>query len=202
MVVMPFALCIGVLAQNSIDKLMEDMDKNPNARVTSIKKRDPDTRKVLKVTNTIRLTDAQFAKRALAAFEKEEENALTSVKEKGSRVEYILTYRNKVEKRTYILNIRENDNVEISVFVTPVSEGDTSWTGGDSMQLSGVSFSRSDIERNLAQWQQLNGLGGKTQAEVKEYLKHNDTQKEANEANVNDKPIAGDTSNENDQPDK
>lgn len=139
MVVMFFGLCIGAMAQKSIDKLIEDAEKNPKAHITSIKKRDPDTRKVQKVTNTIRLTDAQFAKRAMEAFEREEENALTSIKEKRDRVEYMLTFRNKLEKRTYILNIHENNDVEITIFITPASEGDTSWTG-DTTQLSGVNL--------------------------------------------------------------
>lgn len=167
MVAMSFGLCIGAMAQKSIDKLIEGIEKNPDARITSIKKRDPDNRKVLKVTNVIRLTDAQFAKRALEAFEKEEENAITSVKEKRDRVEYILTYRNKVEKRTYILYVRENNDVEILVTISPVTEGDTSSTG-EKMQLSGASFAKADLEKASAEWQQKNGIpiaGGDTVVE-------------------------------------
>lgn len=137
MVMMFFGLCIGAMAQKSIDKVIEGAEKNPNAHITSIKKRDPDTRKVQKVTNTIRLTDAQFAKRALEAFEREEENALTSIKEKRDRVEYMLTFRNKLEKRTYILNIHENNEVEVTIFITPTNEGDTSWAD-DTTQFSGA----------------------------------------------------------------
>lgn len=207
MVVMFFGLCIGAMAQKSIDKVVEDMEKNSDARVTSIKKRDPDTRKVVKVTKTIRLTDAQIAKRALEAFEREEENALTSIKEKRSRIEYTLTYRNKVEKRTYILNIRENNDVEISVFITPASEGDTSWLGNE-RQLSGMNLAHYDMDKfkeQMAELQQLgnlgelNGLGEKIQKEVKDRLKHNNIELEADEIYVNGKRIVGDTVIEDNQ---
>lgn len=201
MVVMFFGLCIGAMAQKSIDKVVEDMEKNADARITSIKKRDPDTRKVVKVTKTIRLTDAQIAKRALEAFEKEEENALTSIKEKRSRVEYTLTFRNKVEKRTYILNIRDKNDVEVSVFITPAGEGDTSWTG-NKMQLSGLDLAHYDMDNfkeRLAELQQmnnlgeLNGLGDKIRKEVKDRLKHNNIEMEADEIYVDGKRIVGDT---------
>lgn len=210
MVVMFFGLCIGAMAQKSIDKVVEDMEKNSDARVTSIKKRDPDTRKVVKVTKTIRLTDAQIAKRALEAFEREEENALTSIKEKRSRIEYTLTYRNKVEKRTYILNIRENNDVEISVFITPASEGDTSWLGND-MQKYDMDMAKYDMDmtkykidmdkfnNQMSQMQQLNGLGEKIQKEVKDRLKHNNIELEADEIYVNGKRIVGDTVIEDNQ---
>lgn len=203
MVVMFFGLCIGAMAQKSIDKVVEDMEKNSDARVTSIKKRDPDTRKVVKVTKTIRLTDAQIAKRALEAFEREEENALTSIKEKRSRIEYTLTYRNKVEKRTYILNIRENNDVEISVFITPASEGDTSWLGNE-MQKYDMDMAKYDMDmekykidmdkfnNQMSQMQQLNGLGENVQERLKG-LKINNIEMEADEIYVNGKRIVGDT---------
>lgn len=125
MVLMMFGLCAGAMAQKNIDKVVADMEKNPDIRITSIKKRDPESRKVVKVTKTVRLTDVQIARRAMEAFEKDEEDALTSIKEKRNRVEYTLTYRNKTEKRTYILTIREGNDVEISVFITPANEKDT-----------------------------------------------------------------------------
>lgn len=131
---MMFGLCAGAMAQKNIDKVVAEMEKKSDTRITSIKKRDPDTRKVVKVTKTLRLTDAQIAKRALEAFEKDEEDALTSIKEKRNRVEYTLTYRNKTEKRTYILTIREGNDVEIYVSITPANEKDTSWLYKDRMK--------------------------------------------------------------------
>lgn len=208
MVVMFFGLCIGAMAQKSIDKVVEDMEKNSDARVTSIKKRDPDTRKVVKVTKTIRVTDAQIAKRALEAFEREEENALTSIKEKRSRIEYTLTYRNKVEKRTYILNIRENNDVEISVFITPASEGDTSWLGND-MQKYDMDMAKFDMDmtkfdldmdkfnKQMSQMQ-LNGISESIQKTMKD-LKQNNIEMEADEIYVNGKRIVGDTVIEDNQ---
>lgn len=134
MVVWMWGLCAGAMAQKNIDKVVADMEKHADTRVTSIKKRDPETRKVVKVTKILRLTDVQIAKRAMEAFEKDEEDALTSIKEKRTRVEYTLTYQNKTEKRTYMLNIREGNDVEISVFITPAKGQEGAWLGKDDIR--------------------------------------------------------------------
>lgn len=138
MVALIWGLCMGAMAQKNIDKVVADMEKNADTRVTAIKKRDPETRKVVKVTKILRLTDVQIAKRALEAFEKDEEDALTSIKEKRTRVEYTLTYQNKTEKRTYMLNIREGNDVEISVFITPAKGKEETW------------ISKEDLRRDMA----------------------------------------------------
>lgn len=157
MVGMLFGLCAGAMAQKNIDKVVADMEKNADTRITSIKKRDPDTRKVVKVTKTVRLTDGQIANRALEAFEKDEEDALTSIKEKRNRVEYTLTFRNKNEKRTYILTIREGNDVEISVFITPANEKDTGWSGKDAFQyeidMSRYAVDMEKYKKDMAQYE-------------------------------------------------
>lgn len=150
MALMMFGLCAGAMAQKNIDKVVADMEKNPDARITSIKKRDPGSRKTVKVTKTVRLTDAQMAERALEAFEKDEEDALTSIKEKRARVQYTLTYGNKTEKRTYILTIREGNDVEISIFITPANEKDTGWLIMDGVKY-GVDMAR--YEADMARFQ-------------------------------------------------
>lgn len=134
MVALIWGLCMGAMAQKNIDKVVADMEKNADTRVTAIKKRDPETRKVVKVTKILRLTDVQIAKRALEAFEKDEEDALTSIKEKRTRVEYTLTYQNKTEKRTYMLNIREGNDVEISVFITPAKGKEETWISKEDLR--------------------------------------------------------------------
>lgn len=150
-------LCSGAMAQKNIDKVVADMEKNADTRITSIKKRDPDTRKVVKVTKTLRLTDVQIAKRALDAFEKDEEDALTSIKEKRNRVEYTLTYRTKAEKRTYILTIREGNDVEISVFITPANDKDTGWMDMDGLEYE-MNMARCDLD--MSQYNEETGRTG------------------------------------------
>lgn len=204
MAIMMFGLCAGAMAQKNIDKVVADMEKNADTRITSIKKRDPDTRKVVKVTKTLRLTDAQIAKRAADAFEKDEEDALTSIKEKRNRVEYTLTYRNKTEKRTYILTIREGNDVEISVFITPVKEGDSSWLDKDGIKyeidMAKYAVDMEKYRKDMAQYdidmskinaeiKRANGLGEKAWKESMGKLKENGIELKGSEIYVNGKRV-------------
>ena len=204
MAMMMFGLCAGAMAQKNIDKVVADMEKNADTRITSIKKRDPESRKVVKVTKTLRLTDVQIAKRALDAFEKDEEDALTSIKEKRNRVEYTLTYRNKTEKRTYILTIREGNDVEISVFITPANEKDTSWLDKDGIQYE-IDMSRYavdmekykkdmarhevDMSKFNAEMKKLDGLGEQIQIETMDKLKEQNIVLKGDDIYVNGKRV-------------
>lgn len=204
MAMMMFGLCAGAMAQKNIDKVVADMEKNADTRITSIKKRDPESRKVVKVTKTLRLTDVQIAKRALDAFEKDEEDALTSIKEKRNRVEYTLTYRNKTEKRTYILTIREGNDVEISVFITPANEKDTSWMDKDGIQYE-IDMSRYavdmekykkdmarhevDMSKFNAEMKKLDGLGEQIQIETMDKLKEQNIVLKGDDIYVNGKRV-------------
>lgn len=185
-------LCSGAMAQKNIDKVVADMEKNADTRITSIKKRDPDTRKVVKVTKTLRLTDVQIAKRALDAFEKDEEDALTSIKEKRNRVEYTLTYRTKAEKRTYILTIREGNDVEISVFITPANDKDTGWMDMDELEYE-MDMARCDLDMSQynEEMKKLAGLGEKIQKETKEKLKKQGIVLKGSDVYVNGKRVKG-----------
>lgn len=185
-------LCSGAMAQKNIDKVVADMEKNADTRITSIKKRDPDTRKVVKVTKTLRLTDVQIAKRALDAFEKDEEDALTSIKEKRNRVEYTLTYRTKAEKRTYILTIREGNDVEISVFITPANDKDTGWMDMDGLEYE-MNMARCDLDMSQynEEMKKLAGLGEKIQKETKEELKKQGLVLKGSDVYVNGKRVKG-----------
>lgn len=190
--VMWLGLCSGAMAQKNIDKVVADMEKNADTRITSIKKRDPDTRKVVKVTKTLRLTDVQIAKRALDAFEKDEEDALTSIKEKRNRVEYTLTYRTKAEKRTYILTIREGNDVEISVFITPANDKDTGWMDMDGLEYE-MNMARCDLDMSQynEEMKKLAGLGEKIQKETKEKLKKQGIVLKGSDVYVNGKRVKG-----------
>lgn len=190
--VMWLGLCSGAMAQKNIDKVVADMEKNADTRITSIKKRDPDTRKVVKVTKTLRLTDVQIAKRALDAFEKDEEDALTSIKEKRNRVEYTLTYRTKAEKRTYILTIREGNDVEISVFITPANDKDTGWMDMDGLEYE-MNMARCDLDMSQynEEMKKLAELGEKIQKETKEKLKKQGIVLEGSDVYVNGKRVKG-----------
>lgn len=190
--VMWLGLCSGAMAQKNIDKVVADMEKNADTRITSIKKRDPDTRKVVKVTKTLRLTDVQIAKRALDAFEKDEEDALTSIKEKRNRVEYTLTYRTKAEKRTYILTIREGNDVEISVFITPANDKDTGWMDMDGLEYE-MNMARCDLDMSQynEEMKKLAELGEKIQKETKEKLKKQGIVLKGSDVYVNGKRVKG-----------
>lgn len=190
--VMWLGLCSGAMAQKNIDKVVADMEKNADTRITSIKKRDPDTRKVVKVTKTLRLTDVQIAKRALDAFEKDEEDALTSIKEKRNRVEYTLTYRTKAEKRTYILTIREGNDVEISVFITPANDKDTGWMDMDGLEYE-MNMARCDLDMSQynEEMKKLAELGEKIQKETKEELKKQGIVLKGSDVYVNGKRVKG-----------
>lgn len=205
MAVMMFGLCAGAMAQKNIDKVVADMEKNADTRITSIKKRDPDTRKVVKVTKTLRLTDVQIAKRAMEAFEKDEEDALTSIKEKRNRVEYTLTYRNKTEKRTYILTIREGNDVEISVFITPANEKETGWLDKDNMKYEidmakyavdmekyKKDMARYDIDMSKfdAEMKKMSGMGEQIRQETLDKLKEHGIEVTGN-VYVNGKQVKG-----------
>lgn len=190
--VMWLGLCSGAMAQKNIDKVVADMEKNADTRITSIKKRDPDTRKVVKVTKTLRLTDVQIAKRALDAFEKDEEDALTSIKEKRNRVEYTLTYRTKAEKRTYILTIREGNDVEIAVFITPANDKDTGWMDMDGLEYE-MNMARCDIDMSQynEEMKKLAGLGEQIQKEAKAKLKKQGIELKGSDVYVNGKRVKG-----------
>lgn len=204
--VMLLGLCSGAMAQKNIDKVVAEMEKDADTRITSIKKRDPDTRKVVKVTKTLRLTNEQIARRALYAFEKDEEDALTSIKEKRNTVEYTLTYRNKAEKRTYILTIRDGNDVEISVFITPANEKDTGWLNMDGMQyeidMAKYAVDMEKYKKDMARYdinvskfneefKQLNGMGEKIQKETMEKLKEQGIELKGSDVFVNGKRVEG-----------
>ncbi len=124
------SLCTGAMAQKNIDRIIEKMDKRRDVQITSVQKRDPETRKVVRLTKTLRISDPVLADELREAFEKDEKDALTIIKETGNNVSYTLKFQDKREKRTYILNVRngKQKTLEVSVFISPIGEmDDTAW---------------------------------------------------------------------------
>ena len=124
---MMVGLCMGAMAQKSIDRIMEEMEKMRDVRITSVQKRDPKTKKVVRLSKTIYLQNPAIAKRLIEAFDKEEKDALTVIEDKGTNVSYTLKFQDKAEKlvRTYILNVKDSSRkIEVSVFIAPMGGND------------------------------------------------------------------------------
>ena len=96
-------LCVGIgqaMAQKNIDKLAEELERRDDVAINSITKRDPKTRKITRVVKTFSLKDERMAKRLIEAFEKDEEYAVSAIKDmpKGRksalRVNFTFIYQN------------------------------------------------------------------------------------------------------------
>ena len=101
---MLFVGTMGVMAQKNIDKVVEELEKSDEASINSVTKRDPKTRKITRVVKTFSLTDIKMAKRLITAFEKDEEYAVSAMKDmpKGRksamRVNFTFTFQQDNEK--------------------------------------------------------------------------------------------------------
>ena len=120
---MLFVGTTGVMAQKNIDKVVEELEKSDEASINSVTKRDPKTRKVTRMIKTFSLTDIKMAKRLIAAFEKDEEYAISAMKDmpKGRksamRVNFTFTFQQDNEKSMYTLTTNENGKIELSINV-------------------------------------------------------------------------------------
>jgi hypothetical protein len=118
---MLFIGTIGVMAQKNINKVVEELEKSDEASINSVTKRDPKTRKITRVVKTFSLTDIKMAKRLIAAFEKDEEYAVSAMKDmpKGRksamRVNFTFTFQQDNEKAIYTLITNENGRVDLSI---------------------------------------------------------------------------------------
>ena len=121
---MLFVGTIGVMAQKNIDKVVEELEKSDEASINSVTKRDPKTRKVTRMIKTFSLTDIKMAKRLLAAFEKDEEYAISAMKDmpKGRKsamkVNFTFTFQQDNEKSMYSLSTNENGKIELSINIS------------------------------------------------------------------------------------
>lgn len=116
------ALCTGAMAQKNIDKVMERMEKLKDARVTFVKRRDPETRKIVSMYKTVRVTDADMARQAREAFDRDEPESTNSTLESSSRITYTLVFHKDGMNYTYIMELREKGDVEISLHTRPVKD--------------------------------------------------------------------------------
>ena len=121
---MLFAGTMGVMAQKNIDKVVEELEKSDEAAINSVTKRDPKTRKITRMIKTFSLTDIKMAKRLIAAFEKDEEYAISAVKDmpKGRKsamkVNFTFTFQQDNEKSMYTLTTNENGKIELSINIS------------------------------------------------------------------------------------
>ena len=127
---MLFVGTIGVMAQKNIDKVVEELEKSDEASINSVTKRDPKTRKVTRMIKTFSLTDIKMAKRLIAAFEKDEEYAVSAMKDmpKGRksamRVNFTFTFQQDNEKAIYTLTTNENGKVDLSINIRRADSND------------------------------------------------------------------------------
>ena len=118
---MLFIGTIGVMTQKNINKVVEELEKSDEASINSVTKRDPKTRKITRVVKTFSLTDIKMAKRLITAFEKDEEYAVSAMKDmpKGRksamRVNFTFTFQQDNEKAIYTLITNENGRVDLSI---------------------------------------------------------------------------------------
>ena len=121
---MLFAGTMGVMAQKNIDKVVAELEKSDEASINSVTKRDPKTRKITRMIKTFSLTDIKMAKRLIAAFEKDEEYAISAVKDmpKGRKsamkVNFTFTFQQDNEKSMYSLSTNENGKIDLSINIS------------------------------------------------------------------------------------
>ena len=124
---MMIALFIGmgtapVMAQKNIDKIIQELEKRSDVSINSVTKRDPKTRKIVSMVKTFTVKDP--TSRFIRAFEKDEEDAITAIKNlpkgrlnaKDAQLTFIF-HPTKDEKRTYNLTTDRNGVVTLSVVI-------------------------------------------------------------------------------------
>ena len=111
-----------VMAQKNIDKIIQELEKRSDVSINSVTKRDPKTRKIVSIVKTLTVKDP--TSRFIRAFEKDEEDAITAIKNlpKGrlnpldAKMTFIFQ-PSKDEKRTYSLTTDRNGIVTLSVVI-------------------------------------------------------------------------------------
>ena len=111
------------------------MENRDDVSINSVTKRDPKSRKISRVVKTFSLkVDNKIVKELIDAFEKDEEYAITAIKDmpKGrkaaTRVNFTFIFQKDNEKRTYTLNTQANGNVTMTVIINPDGKGKHDWT--------------------------------------------------------------------------
>ena len=119
---MMFVGTMGVMAQKNIDKIIQELEKRSDVSINSVTKRDPKTRKIVSMVKTFTVKDP--TSRFIRAFEKDEEDAITAIKNlpkgrlntKDAQLTFIF-HPTKDEKRTYSLTTDRNGVVTLSVVI-------------------------------------------------------------------------------------
>lgn len=126
-------LCMGVgkaMAQKEINKMAQMLEKRDDVAINSVTKRDPKTRKIVKVVKSFSVKDEKLAKQLITAFEKDEEYAETAIKDmpkgRGSgqqKANFTFIYREETEKRTYTLSVSGSGSVSMTIIISPMKNG-------------------------------------------------------------------------------
>lgn len=132
-------VCMGampLMAQKNIDKLVKELENRDDVSINSVTKRDPKTRKISRVVKTFSLkVDNKIVKELIDAFEKDEEYAITAIKDmpRGRKAATSVNFtfifqKENNEKRTYTLNTQANGNVTMTVIINPDGKENHDWT--------------------------------------------------------------------------
>lgn len=126
-------LCMGggkAMAQKEINKMAQMLEKRDDVAINSVTKRDPKTRKIVKVVKSFSVKDEKLAKQLITAFEKDEEYAETAIKDmpkgRGSgqqKANFTFIYREETEKRTYTLSVSGSGSVSMTIIISPMKNG-------------------------------------------------------------------------------
>ena len=103
-------------------KIIQELEKRSDVSINSVTKRDPKTRKIVSMVKTFTVKDP--TSRFIRAFEKDEEDAITVIKNlpkgrlntKDAQLTFIF-HPTKDEKRTYSLTTDRNGVVTLSVVI-------------------------------------------------------------------------------------
>ena len=103
-------------------KIIQELEKRSDVSINSVTKRDPKTRKIVSMVKTFTVKDP--TSRFIRAFEKDEEDAITAIKNlpkgrlnaKDAQLTFIF-HPTKDEKRTYSLTTDRNGVVTLSVVI-------------------------------------------------------------------------------------
>ena len=119
----------GIKAQKPLVTMANELEKRDDVAINSVTKRDPKTRKVIKVVKTYSVKDTKLGKRLIDAFEKDEEYAETAIKDMprgrnaGQKANFTFIFRSDDEKRTYTLSTNESGNVSFTIIISPLKNG-------------------------------------------------------------------------------
>lgn len=131
-------VCMGampLMAQKNIDKLVKELENRDDVSINSVTKRDPKTRKISRVVKTFSLkVDNKIVKELIDAFEKDEEYAITAIKDMprgrkaATRVNFTFIFQKDNEKRTYTLATQPSGNITMTIIINPDGKGNNDWT--------------------------------------------------------------------------